>query len=293
MSPLIDDDVRWTTGSVTLSGRVAAASGSPRATVLAIHGGIVQSWYWDNPIDPGASLLRLGSLLGFRVVAVDRPGYGAASGISGDQQTVRAQAALLNELAARLSGEGDAGAGVFLLGHSLSALVTLEMAASEPSYPLLGVAVGSTPTRHSDFESEGLAGRRFEGTHLPLLSREALRESFYGPDGTYDPEALDLLLDRQAPVPLPEFRDLQNWPSSFPAVAARITAPVQYVIAQRESSTIGGPAALLEAPERFSRSRHIEAWQQDFSGHVISLHHVARSYHLRVFAFFEECLATR
>jgi len=290
MPPPAAEPVTLTVGSVALSARAAAPAGEPRATVLALPGGGYRAWYWDHPLDPGASLLTLGAMLGFRVIAVDRPGYGASAQIAGDRQAVTAQAALLNELAAQVCQAGD---GLFLAGHSLGAIVALEMAARTPAYPLLGVAVSGVPIRYPDYMVAGMASRPTDGTHLPDATVEALAMTFYGPDGTFDPKVLDLDIERQAPVPVPEFLDARDYPRSFPAVAPGVRAPVQYVIAQHEASSVGGPETLREAVERLSGSRRVDAWEQAAAGHNISLHRVARSYHLRVLAFFEECLATR
>lgn len=291
--PLTAESVTLTVGSVALSGRAAAPAGEPRATVLALPGGGYRAWYWDHPLDPDASLLSLGAMLGFRVIAVDRPGYGASADIAGDRQTVAAQAALLNELAARVCDAGDAGAGVFLAGHSLGAIVALEMAAPAPAYPLLGVAVSGVPIRYPDYMIVGMASRPADGTHLPDTTVEALAMTFYGPDGTFDPKILDLDIGQQAPVPVPEFRDARDYPRSFPKVAPSVLAPVQYVIAQHEASSAGGPETLREAVGQLCGSPRVDAWEQAAAGHNISLHRVARSYHLRVLAFFEECLAAR
>jgi pimeloyl-ACP methyl ester carboxylesterase len=293
MPACIAESVTLTAGSVTLSARATAPAGDPRATVLALPGGGYRAWYWDHPLDPGASLLSLGAMLGFRVIAVDRPGYGASADITADQQTVAAQAALLNELAARVCDAGDSGAGLFLAGHSLGAIVALEMATRAPSYPLLGVAVSGVPIRYPDYMIAGMAGRPTDGTHPPDTTVEALAMTFYGPEGTFDPKVLDLDIEQHAPVPVPEFLDARDYPRSFPVVAPSVRAPVQYVIAQHEASSVGGPETLREAVGRLSGSRRVDAWEQAAAGHNISLHRVARSYHLRVLAFFEECLATR
>ena len=277
-----DEGLTLTVDSVSLSARVSAPVGRARATVLALPGGGYGAWYWDHPLHPQASLLRLGSLLGFRVIAVDRPGYGASSALGGDRLTVPAQAQLLNELAAQSHAAGEAGAGVFLVGHSLGAIMALEMAAGEPSYPLIGVAVSGVPIRYPDYMVAGLEQQPIGGTHLPGHDAETIARMFYGPDGTYDPRILVFDVDHQAPVPVPEFLNAKTYPLVFPVVAPRIRVPVQYVIAENEASSVGGTVMLSEAARRFSASRRVDAWEQSSAGHCVSLHLVARAYHLRV-----------
>ncbi|MGE0879543.1 MAG: hypothetical protein AB7L13_12050 [Acidimicrobiia bacterium] len=53
----------------------ALPSGPPRAAILALHGYTAN--YLDDPLDDSASLLRIGADLGYRVIARDRPEYGA------------------------------------------------------------------------------------------------------------------------------------------------------------------------------------------------------------------------
>jgi pimeloyl-ACP methyl ester carboxylesterase len=51
----------------------------PSAVVVALHGGAVTSGYFDSPVSPRLSLLAAGAALGFTVIALDRPGYGASA----------------------------------------------------------------------------------------------------------------------------------------------------------------------------------------------------------------------
>ena len=53
----------------------------------------------------------------------------------------------------------------------------------------------------------------------------------------------------------------------------------------------GGREGLESCGALFTSSSRVElAWQRA-SGHNISLHHVARAYHLRAIAFFDEALS--
>ena len=63
---------------IRLSGLVGRPSRAPpRALVVALHGGGSSAGYWDGPA-PVQSFVRLAVQLGFAVLAVDRPGYGAS-----------------------------------------------------------------------------------------------------------------------------------------------------------------------------------------------------------------------
>ena len=64
---------------ITLSALEARPQGAEAlATVIALHGGGYSAAYWDSPLDPRGSLLRLGASLGYHVIAVDRPGIESA-----------------------------------------------------------------------------------------------------------------------------------------------------------------------------------------------------------------------
>ena len=63
---------------VPMSGLISEAQ-DPRAVVVAFHGGASTAAYFDCPGHPRLSLLRIGVALGYTVVALDRPGYGASA----------------------------------------------------------------------------------------------------------------------------------------------------------------------------------------------------------------------
>lgn len=67
-------DVYVDTGELRLSGPIAGPRTTHRGVIAALHGGTYDSAYYDS--GPG-SLLQLGALLGYPVIALDRPGYGA------------------------------------------------------------------------------------------------------------------------------------------------------------------------------------------------------------------------
>jgi pimeloyl-ACP methyl ester carboxylesterase len=83
----------------TISGLHAGPeSGAARATIVPLHGGGYTSAYWDGPVDGRSSLLGQEAQLGFSVLALDRPGYGASRELARDEQDVAQQARLLGEL---------------------------------------------------------------------------------------------------------------------------------------------------------------------------------------------------
>ena len=67
-------------GNVKLSGRfLPATNGEPRALLVAVHGGTYTSKYFDT--SPSLLLEFCASLGVYSILAIDRPGYGAATSI--------------------------------------------------------------------------------------------------------------------------------------------------------------------------------------------------------------------
>lgn len=103
--------------------------GAPRATVLALHGGGMTAGYFDARAHPGQSLLTLGARLGYTVLALDRPGYGASTPALPTGQTLADQSATIRTALAHYTATHDLGAGVFVLGHSYGGKLALTCAA--------------------------------------------------------------------------------------------------------------------------------------------------------------------
>ena len=82
-------------GNVKLSGRfLPAVNGDPRALLVAVHGGAYTSKYFDTP---PSSLLDFCASLGYSILALDRPGYGAATSIPFDQLSFDGQVPVLRQ----------------------------------------------------------------------------------------------------------------------------------------------------------------------------------------------------
>ncbi|MBS4103288.1 hypothetical protein [Tsukamurella paurometabola] len=74
-----------------LGARIAAAQVTPRALIVARHGGAYDGEYYTGP----DSLLALGPRLGYSVAAIDRPGYGASAALPAGDLTFDRQTELL------------------------------------------------------------------------------------------------------------------------------------------------------------------------------------------------------
>jgi pimeloyl-ACP methyl ester carboxylesterase len=277
----------WQADGVTLSGREEAPTESPLATVVALHGGGYSAAYWDHPTDRSASLLALGAELGFRVLALDRPGYGASHGLVGDAVRVERQAEIVASLIRSLSEKEPIGAGVFLIGHSQGAILSVRVAArADLADLLLGVDVSGLPLGMPAGLVDAHELRKVD--FLPPSTIEFRRQLFYGPDQTFDRAVLDADESMSRPIPASEIIDAANCDEALPEYAERVSAPVQITRAEFEKSSQGGPEWLDYCASLFKGSRRVLTQWQVASGHNISLHRVAKAYHLRAIAFFDE-----
>jgi pimeloyl-ACP methyl ester carboxylesterase len=283
-------------GDLELSGILSGpAEGPVRGLILALHGGGYSSGYWNNTADEGRlSLLELGAVLGFHVLALDRPGYGHSK--NGDRSLValETQATVLFDAIDAWSREFKFNGPAFVIGHSIGAMITLLMAAHPRSARLSGVDVLGFPLRLvSGAETQEIISWPTTQTHVPALSAEMHRKCVLGPAGTYSTEAVEYDLKLTCPMSVVEFRDAITLPGTWPHILPTIHIPVQLTMAEHEVMQVTGAEALREAQGLLGNSAHARFHLQPASGHNASMHYIARAYHLRAIAFFEECLALK
>lgn len=277
----------------------------PRAVVLALHGGGVSSAYFDCPGRPDLSLLRMGPSLGFTVVALDRPGYGAShprADLFGNPAVrVRHTYAALDAL---LKGR-DGGTGVFLAAHSAGCELAVRMAAEQRGRRLLGLEIAGTGTEHSPALARRVASFA-RGPQKPSEPRAGAqngrrsgprwpgnRASLWGPASLYPPDVWDGAHRLTARSPSYESTG-PTWASGeFARVAPGVRVPVRVTVAEHEAVWRSDPAAAEAMTGLFDGSPWAHADHQKASGHNLSIGRVARAYHLKLLAFVEECVVRR
>ncbi|MEV7545009.1 alpha/beta fold hydrolase [Streptomyces sp. NPDC089915] len=265
---------------IPLSGLLALpADPVPRATVVALHGAGMSAGYFDSRVRPGFSLLELGASLGFAVLALDRPGYGASAPALPRGLDLAGQT---DALLAALDGyarDRDLGAGLFLVAHSNGGRLALSAAAAARGrlapigLDLCGVG------RHFAVDPGQLPGVDFPGQW----------RRHWGALRFYPPEAFRACASLVRPVPAEEARETPLWPGMYPAVAAGVRAPVRFTFAEQELWWRRDGAAVEELLTPLMGAS-TELVMQPHAGHNVSLGWAARSYHLRALAFLEECL---
>jgi pimeloyl-ACP methyl ester carboxylesterase len=269
---------------VTLSGLVARPSERPRALLLALPGHHMTARYFDAPAEPSLSLLTLGADLGFTVVALDRPGYGASIGLPDERLGIHAQVELLLDAMMRLL-DAESAPTCLLVGHSYGFKVALAMAASEPGPTrLLGVDGTGTGLRYSFDPGDRSGSSR--------LAVEGDKNPSWGPERLYPPDTFrrEHLPTGEMP-PVQGYPEVVEWPDELAGFAHRIAVPLRFTFGEHERLWRIDPEALDELRHLFPSSPRVEVGLLAEAGHNVSLGWSARAYHLGVLAFAEECLA--
>ncbi|MEU2114624.1 alpha/beta fold hydrolase [Streptomyces sp. NPDC016459] len=253
---------------------------APRAVLVALHGGGMRAGYFDSRALPGLSLLALGARLGYTVLAVDRPGYGLSAARLPRGLALEDSAPVLRAALADFSARYDTGAGFFLVAHSYGGKSALA-AADALGDALIGLDIS------------GLGSRLAVAPHqLPGPGGHGEWRKHWGALRLYPPDAFRLGQALISPVPEIEAAQGPAWPEVYPELAARVRVPVRFTFAEQEQWWRYDEEAVADLTRPFV-SAPVRVDHQPDAGHNISLGWAARTYHLRVCGFLEECLLAR
>lgn len=256
--------------------------GSPRAVVVAVHGGGMNAGYFDCRAHPQQSMLTLGASLGHTVLAVDRPGYRHSAARLPEGQGLAEQALSLRAALRDFTSRHDTGAGLFLLAHSYGGKVALT-AAADPGPPhLLGIDISGCGHLYA-----------VEPHELPTAHNGGQLRRSWGPLRLYPSGTFRESGSIVEPVPALERAELARWPLLFRSTAPRVRVPVRLTFAEHESWWRHDDEALDDLVAHFTAAPRVSVERQPGAGHNISLGRAARAYHLRALAFLEDCLAAR
>ncbi|WP_106402602.1 alpha/beta hydrolase [Actinocorallia populi] len=257
----------------------------PRAVVLALHGGATSSVYYDAPDHPRLSLLRAGAALGFTVIALDRPGYGASAPYRQELTSAARRVDLAFGALERLPG--SSGAGVFLMAHSSGCELAIRMAGDERGADLLGLEIAGTGRHRHE-----RAMRLWREWDRERPAGPALREILWGPPRIY-PDDLVGGARIAAPAPSYEGTEAEGWPEGLAELASRVRVPVHYSLGEHEMWWRAGAGALADVASLFTASPRVAVHEQVGGGHNLSLGRCALAYHLEILSFVEECVLAR
>lgn len=275
--------------SRSFSGRLnrtadSTASGRP-PLVVAIHGGSYSSAYFDVP---GYSLLDRGDSLGIPVIALDRPSYGQSTPLAPNDSTIHRNAEILVQAVGKIwELRKDSISGIFLIGHSIGGATVVTMAASKPTWPLLGIAVSGVGLSTAPGDDARWAGLPEGLVTLPTQIKDVV---MFGPEGTFQSDMPAASHVANTTCPRAELIDITTtWPGVVRAVTSKVGVPVHYRQAEFDRLWVvnneqvdGFAAAFTNAPSVDSRL-FLKA------GHCIDFHSVAGQFHDEQLKFALRC----
>ena len=254
--------------------------------VIAVPGGTYASIYFDVP---GYSLLDRATSVGVPIFAIDRPGYRGSTPVSPGESIILANAEVLDQLVAELWDQhGDGASGVVLIGHSIGGAVVTAMAARQPSWPLLGIAVsGCLLQVPSESRAAWDALPEAEMVELPSPMKDFV---MFGPEWTYR-EGMPIASHiADSPVPKAELLDITGgWIQRVRSLAGQVTVPVHARQGEFDRLWITDEQQVTGFGEAFTAAPTVDAKLVRSSGHCIDFHRGAAAFQLEQLAFALAC----
>lgn len=275
---------------MSITGKMRPAEEAPVAQdvplIIAVHGGTYTSDYFDIP---GYSLLDRAAALGVPIIAIDRPSYRGSTPAGASDSIILANAEILNQVIAELwQARGQGTSGVFLIGHSIGGAVVTAIAAQQPSWPLLGIAISGCLLEVPAEAREGFnALPDILMIDLPTPMKDGV---MFGPQWTYDASMPAASYPSNSQIPRAELIDINNgWIDRVRSVAAQVTVPVQIRQAQFDALWITDAQQVIDFGAAFSSSPRVDARLVEGAGHCIDFHRAAAGFQLGQLGFALEC----
>ncbi|MEO8971371.1 MAG: alpha/beta fold hydrolase [Ktedonobacteraceae bacterium] len=278
-------------GNLKLSGRfLPATNGQPKALLVALHGGTYTSKYFDTA---PSLLLDFCASLGYSILALDRPGYGAATSVPFDQLSFDGQVPILQQALEKIWDDyGQQSAGMFLIGHSIGGMIALLLAAENPHERLLGLNMTGSGAIYQTQTSAAFATLMNDAPAV-VMDQPIKVAVMYGPSWSYPEDLAKLDAERDVPCPMPEFVEAQTWGVRLPQVATDVRVPVQFIVPEYDGIWRGDLEALSHVAEMFTAAPFVDVGVQRMAGHSAELHTLARAFYMKILAFVEECIFYR
>lgn len=227
---------------------------------MCIHGGGCNSKYFDIR---GFSVAKAALARGFDVLLVNRPGHGGSDPPRTNNPIAEAAARLRDHLAPIMTGR--ASPDVVVIGHSIGGAVALMLAAKQ-NIVIRGVAVSGIGRTLSDTSKAALMRSEIDYADPP-------HDFFFGPKGSYAWNAPMALRKVIEPWRVDDIHDVRiSWPEQFDTVAAAITVPVAFHLAEYERIWRAAHADVAEAAACFTASPVVDAGVLPDGGHLYEVH---------------------
>ncbi|MBV9793721.1 MAG: alpha/beta fold hydrolase [Actinobacteria bacterium] len=273
-------------GQVAVAYHAPATEIAGRPLLVALHGGTYTSTYFAVAGGPAGSFLDIAARNGFPVLTVDRPGYGTSTLLPEEDNTFARQAEILDRVIAAALNRWPAPA-VVLVGHSIGGMISLEIAARPPRWPLAGVTTSGNGARiPAGGAAEALGALPLSGVvDLPVADRDGV---MFGPVGSFTEAARDAAHGSYAPTPFVELVRAPVWAAErLTTVAAAVRVPVLTVLAEYDALWDSSAAARADYESRFSGP--VSAPVLPGTGHSIDHHLMGSALDLMQLGFAEEC----
>jgi pimeloyl-ACP methyl ester carboxylesterase len=269
-----------------ITGISTESGGDLLPLVVALPGGSYTSAYFDVP---GHSLLEVGRANGFEVIALDRPGYAGSDPLPAGEITFARNAEILHAAVGQLWEErGGNRPGVVLIGHSMGGAIAIHIAASHPSWPLLGVAVSGIHDTAPDYVLD--AWGAMPAGQPVVFGPDQRRMFFYGPDWTIEADIVEQADISTAPIPLEELVEVVGgWTKDAAQLAAQVRVPVQFVGVEFENLWTITPDTMSAFAAYFTEAPFVDTYLMPGVGHDVDHHRAGRAFQLRQLAFALQC----
>ncbi|GAA2025893.1 alpha/beta hydrolase [Agromyces tropicus] len=247
--------------------RVERADGAP--LVIALHGGTYTSEYFDIP---GYSLLDRATERGIPVIALDRPNYVDSSPLESEDSIILANAAVLGDAIGSIWEQyGEASPGIVLLGHSIGGAVATAIAASAPSWPLLGLATSGCLVRVPQ-ESRG-AWESLPPIPMIDLPVPMKDQVMFGPAGTFADDMPAASHPSNTLVPKVELLDITGgWIGRRAEMCAQVDVPVYHRQGEFDALWVTDQGEVEQYRAGFTAAPTVDIELQLGSGHCIDFH---------------------
>ena len=246
---------------------VEPVSGGP--LVIALHGGTYTSEYFDIS---GYSLLERADAAGIPVIALDRPNYAGSAALESEDSILRANVDALNDAIGEIwEQEGGDAAGIVLVAHSIGGAIATEIAALQPSWPLLGLATSGCLVR-VPAESAGAwaALPPIPMIDLPVPMKDQL---MFGPPETINDDMPAASYPSNTLVPKAELLEITGgWIERRADVCAKVTVPVFHRQGEFDHLWITSQDEVDEYRAGFTSAASLDVALQTGSGHCIDFH---------------------
>ena len=257
--------------------------------VIALHGGTYSSEYFDIP---GYSLLDRGEAAGVPVIALDRPNYVRSSPLETEDSILVANAEVLDTAIGEIWEQyGGEASGVVLVAHSIGGAIATLIAASQPSWPLLGLATSGCLVRVPSESADAWAALPpIPMIDLPVPMKDQL---MFGPAETINDDMPAASYPSNTLVPKAELLDITGgWIERREETCGKVTVPVFHRQGEFDHLWITDQNEVDEYKKGFTAAASIDAELLNGAGHCIDFHKPSAQFTDAELAFAKSCAQT-